>query len=141
MSVVKSWFPSWCLKGINASARSRFGAGLHQPSGGEGIPGCRESGRVVEDAPGFDARCGIPREHLRDGSQILRAVGRVVDLGRAMQAIVRQAAPPTWFVSFGNRGRVSGHAGDPKLVEQGVDLRREPRGMTGLADDTTFEPA
>ena len=57
------------------------GSGLHQTFDRERIPGCREGRRVVENAPGFGAPCHIPREHIRDGRQIFRAIGRVVDPG------------------------------------------------------------
>jgi len=97
---------AWPPKGINASARSRFGLGPHQPSGGERIAGCCEGGRIVENAPGFDAGGRILCGQRCNGSSILRAVGRVVDLGRAMQTIARQGVPTARLVSSWNRSRI-----------------------------------
>ncbi len=123
--------------------RSRGGTigGVHEASGGERVPRCGKGRRVVEDATRFNASGGIPGEHLRDRCQILRAVGRVVDPGRSVQAIVRQTAPATRLVSACNRGWVSRDAGDPKFGEQGLDLGLELRHLAGLADDATGNTA
>lgn len=75
------------------------------------------------------------RYNCTDG---LVAVGRVVDPGRAMQAVVGQTGPAAGLVSaWGGRG-VGRHAPNPELIEQALDIRREPGPVTRLAGDLTL---
>ncbi len=67
---------------------------------------------------------------------ILR-IGRVVDAGRAVKAIVEERLSSSWPSGFGDGGWVRCYPSDVVAKENRFRRRGEPSGVTGFQNDCT----
>ena len=94
---------------------------LHQVPDCERVTRSRKSRRVVENAPSLDTIRGFGHELIRETGEHLRAIRRIVDPWRPMQAVVGQAAPAARLTGSPELVR------DPPLpVRSGVQPRASP---------------
>ncbi len=90
----------------------------------EGIIGGLATRRIVEGAPHFGAR-GEPGKLVSETSDVFSSIGGMVNLWRAVEAVVRRPGQPPGAAAR-NARRVGCRAGNLEAGQQGFNLVGEP---------------